>query len=230
MMIAFTHLKGSPGCTTLAPSVASRWPGGSRRLLIELDPSGGTLQAFFALASAPSVISLATEARRERDPNLLWRHSQRLPGGLEAVCGPTGADQAAAATAVLAEILPELIARLEDGVVFADLGRLREETLPIAQAAAMVLVLVRPVLHELATVQQAAEMLASKLPHAGLVLVGTGRYDPTEISEAIGLPVYGQVAFDHLAPAMLNHFLSRRYLARTSRRLARRVAKEVAAA
>lgn len=229
MMIAFTSLKGSPGCTTLASSVAACWRSGDRRLVIELDPSGGSLQGIFGLANAPSIISLATEIRRERDPNLLWRHSQRLPGGLEAICGPSGAEQATAATAVLAELLPELTAKLEHGVLFADLGRLREETLPIAQAAARVLVLVRPVLHELATVEQAAEMLRAKLSQAGLVLVGSGRYDPAEISEAMGLPVYGRLAFDRPAPAMLNRFLSRRYLARTSRKLALRVSQEVGA-
>ncbi|MCP4228448.1 MAG: ParA family protein, partial [Actinomycetia bacterium] len=69
MIVAVASRKASPGVTTLTTLLAAYWhePGASR-LVVEADPSGGTLAARLSTAHpfrwAPDFLSLATTRGR----------------------------------------------------------------------------------------------------------------------------------------------------------------------
>ncbi len=56
MLIAVCSLKGSPGVTTWALALAACWPRPASAVLVECDPSGGSLAARFGLAPAPGLV------------------------------------------------------------------------------------------------------------------------------------------------------------------------------
>lgn len=100
-MVVLASAKGSPGVTTTAVALAATAPAGHRQAVLELDPSGGDLGPAFGLAAEPGLVSLASAARRDHRPGLVWEHLQQLRGGLAVVAAPAGAEQAATAVDVL---------------------------------------------------------------------------------------------------------------------------------
>jgi len=191
----------SCGVTTAALALVATWPGGRdsnehRVLLAELDPAGGTLAAAAGWPPEPGLVSLAAAARRGGDPDLVWGHCQRLPGGAAVLAGPTSAEQARSAVGMLAG----LVGRLGelDADVLIDCGRLDPGSpgrgLP-ARADRVVLA-ARPRLadlHALATWAEAHPLDGANL---GLVLVGDGPYPDDEIEGALGIEVLARLPWD----------------------------------
>lgn len=160
MLVVLTSAKGSPGVTTTTVALAAAWPPQWRPSILECDASGGDLAAGFGLSAEPGLLTLASAARRDRRPGLLWEHTQELPGGLAVAPAPASAEQATAAIDVLMsspvlnhldhargatndDALHELEparedeaprahagAVADDAVVLADLGRLPPHLVP----------------------------------------------------------------------------------------------------
>ncbi|HEV8165498.1 MAG TPA: hypothetical protein VGR74_13810, partial [Actinomycetota bacterium] len=78
-LLALAAAKASPGVTTTAVALAATWPAERGVLLVEADPGGGDLAAWFGLAVEPGLVSLAA-ARRSTPPSVQG-HTQPLPGG-----------------------------------------------------------------------------------------------------------------------------------------------------
>src|SRR5689334_12733244 len=78
----------SCGVTTTTAALADAWPDDRRRLVVEVDPAGGTLAAQFGLKPEPGLVSLAAAARRRTDPELLWEHCQQIADGVDVLVGP----------------------------------------------------------------------------------------------------------------------------------------------
>ena len=49
MIVVVASIKGAPGVTTTATALAESWPSGRRILLVEVDPFGGDLAAWFGV-------------------------------------------------------------------------------------------------------------------------------------------------------------------------------------
>jgi hypothetical protein len=210
MLVAVCSLKGSPGVSTFSVALAARWPVPARRVLVECDPSGGDVATRFGLASSPGLVSLAAAARRSSDPELLWRHTQALPGGLPVVAAPPGADHALAALSALA---PEesgeagvlrLAAKAPNAVVIADCGRVDPSSvvLPIVCSADVMLLLSRAHADDLAHLATRLSTVGRWSPRPGLLLVGEG-YSAAEVSRELGVPVMGRIPEDRPAAAAL---------------------------
>jgi hypothetical protein len=210
MLVALASIKSSPGVTTAALALGACWPAGQRPLVVECDPAGGDVAARFGLAAQPGLVSLAAAARRSRDRELVWRHAQRLPGGLDVVAGPVGAEQARAALDVLADA-PIVWSSPGDAALIADCGRLdpRPPTLPVLRAADVTLLVVRNEIGELAHVAERAEQVAGLRARGpgdgrlGLLLVGERCYGRDEIADALGLPVAAVLPADPRGAAAL---------------------------
>ena len=101
MLVVLTSAKGSPGVSTATVALAAAWSAGWRAAILECDPSGGDLAAGYGLSAEPGLLTLASAARRDRRPGLLWEHTQELPGGLAVAPAPSSAEQATAAIDVL---------------------------------------------------------------------------------------------------------------------------------
>ncbi|MCG5215510.1 P-loop NTPase family protein [Streptosporangium soli] len=207
--------------TTFAFALAAAWPDPSKVILAELDASGGDLTGHFRLQPDPGTASLATELRRERDPDVLARHAQILPSGLKVIAAPARPDRAQAALAVLATTLPEVFKNLpQESAVIADLGRLTGPS-EFTTSVDRVLVLVRPRLADLAHL----EGLADAVPHAELVLIGRGPYPPGEVEGTLGMRVRAHVRHDPAAQAFLEGRRRRTRLARAAREIASTIMK-----
>ena len=230
MLIAICSLKGSPGVTTWAVALAASWPQLARAVLVECDPSGGSLATRFGLAPAPGLVSLAAAARRDTAPGLLWSHVQALPGGLPAVVAPPGADYTRVALHTLLDSRPSVSAlrgvAAQGAVVIADCGRLdaTSPALSIAREADRVLLLARPLADELTTLAAGLSMVDLWSMRPALLLVGSG-YPAGEVVHEIGIPVLAAIPQDTRGVgALCGHSGVRRSrLGRTAREVATRL-------
>lgn len=210
MLISVLSLKGSPGTTTLAVALAARWPAPARALVIEADPSGGDLGLRFSLSSTPGLGSLAAAARRESDADLVWRHTQQLPGGLPVIAAPPDADQARAALSALAPDptsglgVLRAAANRPDTVVIADCGRVDPGSLAlsIVRASDVVVLLSRAHADDLAHLPRRLPTVGRWSPNPVLLLVGEG-YSTAEVARELGVPPLGRVPDDPSGAAVL---------------------------
>ncbi|OHV31603.1 hypothetical protein CC117_25650 [Parafrankia colletiae] len=193
-LVAVGSLKGSPGVTTTALALAAIWPAGAQRanpLLVEVDPSGGDVAGWYQLRGYPGLLSWAAAARGGAAP--VDAHVWGLAGGVGLVAGPVEAGAARGAVAVLAQT-GSVPGAASGRLVVADCGRLDPDSavLPIAGAAGVLAVVVRPVPAELARVAARVEELTG----AGrrdciLILAGEPAWPVGRVEDAVGLPVAG---------------------------------------
>ncbi len=210
MVIAVCSVKGSPGVTTLCVALAARWPAPGRPVVVECDPSGGSLAARFGLRTAPGLVSLTAAARQNRDL-MLWAHTQPLPCGLPVVVAPPGGDYARAALATLLDARRQSVSVLRSAathsgsVVIADCGRLDagSPAVSIAREADRVLLVVRPRADELSHLAASLSMVDLWAMRPGLVLVGPG-HPAREVTRELGVPVLAEIPYDVLGARALS--------------------------
>jgi hypothetical protein len=206
MLIAVVSLKGSPGVTTFCVALAARWPVAARVLLVEADPSGGDVATRFSLAATPGLPSLAVAARRSSDPDLVWRHTQVLPGGLPVVTAPPDADRAQAALSALATDPALLRSAADDprAVVIADCGRIdhRSAAMPILRCADIMVLLTRARADDLAHLAQRLPSVGSWSPCPVLILLGDG-YPAAEVARELGVSPLAHIPEDRHGAAVL---------------------------
>ncbi|MFG1645542.1 carbon monoxide dehydrogenase maturation protein [Amycolatopsis sp. NPDC049252] len=199
MLIALASVKGSPGVTTFALALAASWPADVRRLVVECDPAGGDLAQRFGLATSPGLLSLAAVARQPVDPDVVWSHTQPLPGGIQVMPGPPGGQQARAALSTLTSPASPLYATAGWPAVamFADCGRLDPGSPgeAVIRRADVVLVISGTYSDELAHLATRVHELGRTAARACLVLAGRGH--PTHAVERdLGIPVLARVPDD----------------------------------
>lgn len=136
MMVGVCSDKGSPGSTTTALVLASAWPGPA--VVVEADPQGGDLAIRLrrhggaALPEVPTVLTVATAARRSPPADLLNRHAHELSRDVSVIPGALVAEQAAGVAEW--EPLADALTATETPV-FADFGRLQGTSQLVAVAA-----------------------------------------------------------------------------------------------
>ncbi|KPM56962.1 hypothetical protein ACG83_03870 [Frankia sp. R43] len=215
MIIAVGSLKGSPGATTLALALADRWPaGGGEPLVVEADPAGGDLAARFGLlAGGRGLVTLAAAGRRGGQARPVDDHVHELPGGLQVIPAPAGAEQA---SQVLAELdgggwsLLWSAARTGGRTVIVDCGRLdpRSPTLPALRAADVLLLVGRARDDELAHLAARMHVVQGwDVPDWYVVVIAQPHQAPEyrvrEIGRVLGSRVLGPVPYDTTAAEVL---------------------------
>lgn len=212
MLIALASVKSSPGVTTAALALAAAWQNAPRRLLVEADPSGGDLGLWLGLPADTRLAGLAAAARHRHEADLPWQHARELAGGTHLITGPAGAEQAAACvTALAGSGLPAELAGGPEPVL-ADCGRLYpgSPAIPLAAAAAVTLLVVRPRVSELAHLEPRIRGLEQAGLNLALVLVLGERRQPPEpeypageITAALSVPVQASLPADPRAVGQL---------------------------
>jgi MinD-like ATPase involved in chromosome partitioning or flagellar assembly len=143
--MAIVAVVGDACTTTTTIALASAWPTSSEALIVEADPRGGDLAAWFDLPVLPS---LSTVVTRAFDPS--WseidRHTRLAPSGLRLIPAPPAAAEARHAVAESARSLAPALAALRTPVAIVDAGdaaQLPAGNHPFVSAAAVTVVVHR---------------------------------------------------------------------------------------
>ena len=96
-------------CTTTTVALASAWPAASEVLIVEADPTGGDLAAWFDLPILPSLSTVVTTAL-DASWSEIDRHTRLAPSGLRLICAPPSAVEARSAVAESARTLVRTLA------------------------------------------------------------------------------------------------------------------------
>jgi MinD-like ATPase involved in chromosome partitioning or flagellar assembly len=110
-------------CTTTAVALAAAWPAADDVLVVEADPTGGDLAAWFDIPATPSLSTIVTSA-----PGGAWPEVARLTrladSGLRLVPAPSRAAEAAQAVTESTRSLVQTLAVRASPVTIADVGGL----------------------------------------------------------------------------------------------------------
>lgn len=205
MILTLSSAKGAPGVTTTALLLTLLWP--RPVLLIEADPSGGSIAAGYLSGDLPhvdkSVLELAMAQRRGdaispaslRDSAVPLTEEARFivgsPGpGQASFCAPLW-DPMAGAARLLA---------VKGFDVIVDLGRIGVDTQPWLRAADLSLLVTRTTMPALAAAQSGAAAIRAAAGRRSVVEVMTvginEPYGAAEIKDALDLEVTQSIAND----------------------------------
>lgn len=187
-MIGLASVKGSPGVTTTALAMVA---GEANGLLVELDPSGGTVGSWSRPTGEPGLLTLASRLRREASIEVLDETATDLGvGGATAISAPTGEPQARAAVGAAWGHLSPMLARLNEMVV-VDLGRWSpsQESAGRLIGCEVVGLVCRPTVAGIESVRSLLSPLG-EAAHApvGVLLIGDRPYGPAEVATTLGVP------------------------------------------
>jgi hypothetical protein len=203
--VTLCSAKGSPGVTTLTCVLGAVWPSDRAVVVAECDPSGGDLAGRFGLSARLGMTSLVLAERQRVEQTSDWRkHLQQLPGGLDVLVAPAGADSAMALDHELG--MSSSVLAPGDWDLLADCGRLLPGAVGqerMIRTADVVLVLVRPDVAGVAHARWATSRIGelSSFPPS-VVIVGTGVFTPAEVGEELDVNVLGTAPFDPRAASM----------------------------
>lgn len=205
MIIAIGSRKASPGVTTLTTLLAAYWhEENATRLIVEADPSGGTLAARWQeahdLTWDPGLVAMSAN-RGKLDGPAIGVVSQTIGEGLQVAAAPPAPHQVSAALAAMGEKAAASLAAAPDVRAFVDCGRLSmaSPAMPLARRAALTVLVCRPNLEEVHTLLPGVVELSDAGCALGLVVVGDGPYHPTEIADAATIELLGHVPYDDRA-------------------------------
>jgi len=224
MIIAVGSVKASPGVTTLSLALADRWPvDGGDPLVVEADPAGGDLAARFGLlAASRGLVTLAAAGRRGGRARPVEEHAIELPGGLQVIAGPAGAEQASQVVGELDGGGWSLLWSAAAGgrTVIVDCGRLDPRPAPagrggpglwaepVLRVADVLLLVVRARDDELAQLAARLPVLRDQTPAQWYLVIAAqpGRrqdYRVAEIARVLAQRVLGPVPHDPAAAGLL---------------------------
>lgn len=233
--------------TTTSVALASAWPMGDDAILVEADPAGGDLAAWFDMPVAPSLSTVVTRVLDGAWPEI-ERHTRLADSGLRLIPAPSRAGEAAQAVGESARSLVHTLAALRSPVTIADTGGLQPSPAshPFVGAAAVTVVVHRQAVQSSRAAAVRLQRLADRLeafaavPSALIVaVVGAAPFDLGEIesflADSVGSISLVGLPIDDLAAAVFGgrtgvsaRRLARLPLLRASRDLAELVERSLA--
>jgi hypothetical protein len=208
VIIVVASIKGAPGVTTTATAIASAWPQDRRVLLVEADPFGGDLAAWFGVAPMTGLWSLLAAGRRGIESDAVWEHATTLPAGLPVLYGLASANQAVANEAAWPAVA-EALAALEADVII-DAGRLLPHFAggirPLLSLAKVLVVLCPPTLAGIVHLKTSLPSLIAGSPSARLIVQPTAEkgFSSDEIASTLTINVAPPVRHDPKGAAALS--------------------------
>ncbi len=201
-------------CTTTAVALASAWPASHDALLVEADPAGGDLAAWFDLPVSPSLSTVVTRVL-DGSWTEVERHVRAANSGLRVIPAPPRSGEAAQAVAESARSLVTCLADRYSPVVVADTGRVQPSPAahPFLGAAAVTVVVHRQATQSpraaAVRLQRLADQLEAimSLPTAAVVaVIGAAPFAVGDVESFLGesvgvLPIVG-LPVDELAAAV----------------------------
>jgi hypothetical protein len=196
-IVAFGSVRGAPGVTTTAQLLAAGLEGA---VMVEADLAGGVMAVRYGLGREPGLTTLAAAGPIEPDE---WRDHAQNAGGVAVLVGPDSPDSAGSLWRRAGDRLAAIL-DASDAYVVADIGRLIGPT-PLLGTASLLLVLVRPIAEHLVALSHRVDGLRRAVHPGtvGVVLVGDGGYGPDDVTDPLGLDVFGVLPDDQRAADLL---------------------------
>jgi MinD-like ATPase involved in chromosome partitioning or flagellar assembly len=111
-------------CTTTSVALASAWPVSDDVMLVEADPSGGDLAAWFDMPLTPSLSTVVTRVIDGSWPDI-ERLTRLADSGIRLIPAPSRSGEAGQAVGESARTLVATLATLRSPITIADTGRLQ---------------------------------------------------------------------------------------------------------
>lgn len=181
-------------CSTTSVALAASWPATDDVVLVEADPSGGDLAAWFDLPVAPSLSTVVTQVLDGAWPDI-ERLTRLADTGIRLVPAPAAAGEAAQAVSESARAVVPSLAALRSPTVVADTGRLGPTPMlhPFVAAANVVVIVHRQADQSARAaavrLQRLAEQLESVMASPAdvvVAVVGHSPFGPDEIERFLG--------------------------------------------
>jgi MinD-like ATPase involved in chromosome partitioning or flagellar assembly len=194
-------------CTTTTVALAAAWPSSANAIVVEADPTGGDLAAWFDLPVEPSLSTLVT---RTIDGSFaeVDRHTRLAASGLRLITAPPRAGEAQQAVAEAARSIVATLSTPRAPTVVVDTGRLAQQSAvhPFLEAASVIVLVHRQATQSAGAAAVRLQRLAEQIEAcdaraASLVVtvIGAAPFDLDEIETfladgvgrrpVIGLPV-----------------------------------------
>ncbi len=191
MLIGLVSAKGSPGVTTAALVLAAC--AGPDGLMIEIDPSGGSLESWTGVSGEPGLVRVASGLRRSLDPSAVEHGAVSVPAGVSSVLAPVSGQLAESTIAAIGERLTTAMDESER-IVVLDAGRWCRSQ-PTARRIAgcdAVAIVCQPTIGSVEAARTLFDSLdATTAALVSLLLIGERPYSAAEVAAATGLPVIG---------------------------------------
>ncbi len=176
-------------CTTTTVALAAAWPSSANAIVVEADPTGGDLAAWFDLPVEPSLSTLVT---RTTDGSFaeVDRHTRLAGSGLRLIPAPSRAGEAQQAVAEAARTIVATLSTPRSPMTFVDTGRLAQPPVvhPFVHAASVVVLVHRQSTQSAAAAAVRLQRLAEQIEvcearAAALVVtvIGAAPFDLDEI-------------------------------------------------
>lgn len=196
MLIGLVSAKGSPGVTTAALALAAIADEG---LVVELDPSGGSVESWTGAGGEPGLVRVASGLRRSPTPDAIVEHVTVIPAGVRSVLAPTAGPYAESTVAMTRDRLASALRELEAVTAVLDGGRWSRSQTTAQRVAAcdIVAVVCAPTIDSVEAARWLIEPLQAEVAgHVVALAVGERPYPPAEVAAAMGVPSVGALAWD----------------------------------
>lgn len=224
-VILLTSAAGAPGCTTTALGLALTWAGPT--VLVEADPAGSAISAGYLRGTVDhshGLLNLALGGGHDNLPAAILAESLLLDEQSERHL-LLGLAEAAQASALQPwwEPLGEAMVELDEAgyTMVIDAGRITQGSfpLPLLDVADVVLMVCRATLSSAVRSQPVTAALAESLARQGredtlgLVVIGAADYQPSEVANALGVPLAIRLVDDSRHARVLSDGASERKFA-----------------
>jgi hypothetical protein len=196
MLIGLVSAKGAPGVTTAALTLAAVAP--DDPLMIELDPSGGSIECWTDTSAEPGLLRVASALRRSVDITAIEIGIGQNPPNMQSILAPA---QGALADSTIAAIGHRLGSALTatTRTAILDGGRWARSQ-PTANRLAgcdVIAIICQPTVGGIEAARGLAEQLEAEFRQPpSLLLIGDKPYRAADVVDATGLPVAGVLPWD----------------------------------
>lgn len=204
VLVGLVSAKGSPGVTTAALALAAVGPDG---LLVELDPSGGSVESWTGAGGEPGLVRVASGLRRSPEPEVVLEHVVEAPAGVRTLLAPTAGPYAESTVAMARDRLPIVLRALDGVTAVVDAGRWSRSHSSASRITScdVVAVVCAPTIDGVEAARWLIEPLQAEASGRSVVslVVGDRPYPAAEVAAAMGVKSVGSLPWDQRGLASL---------------------------
>lgn len=176
----------------------------SSGVMVEVDPSGGSVDCWLGATGEPGLIPVASALRRQAEATALVGLASEVVPGVRAIRAPTSGALAESTLVAIGGRLAVALGGLEE-LVLLDAGRWSRSQ-PTANRVGgcdVVAVVCSPTIEGVESARWLITQVTTVGDRVCLVLVGDRPYGIGEVAEVVGVPVAGALAWDQRGLARL---------------------------